>query len=277
MVKQLSHATAHGYAVPLFDIFEMSGSEDCFAAAQEKRAPVIVGMYQSWFERPTSSVFFAALRVQAERSPVPVSIMLDHGAGHEQCVRAMDMGFTDVMFDGSTKPIDENIAVTRRLVELAHARGVGVEAELGHVGGGNEYQEYGAKRKGFTSADDVERFVKETGVDMLAIAIGTAHGAYQGEPQLDFALLAEIRKRVRIPLVLHGGSGLSEEQFRTSVKGGIAKINVATDLVQTACTGMRAAAAAEKASMFSIMKPLHEAIHDKCSYYLELFGAAGRA
>jgi fructose-bisphosphate aldolase class II len=207
---------------------------------------------------------------------MPVALMLDHGKSPDQCARAVDMGFTDVMYDGSTLPIEENIANTAHVVEMAHRSDIGVEAELGHVGRGGEYTEYGARRRGFTDPDSVARFVAETDVDMLAVAVGTAHGVYNGEPNLDLDLLSRIRKRVEIPLVLHGGSGLSEEQFRGAIAAGIAKINVATDLVRTAGSRLRESAVRDDASFFAMMKAVHEAMHERCSHYFDLFGASGR-
>ena len=205
-----------------------------------------------------------------------MSLMLDHGASFEQCMRAIHLGFTDVMFDGSKLPIEENMAQTKAVVRAAHAVGVAVEAELGHVGSGSEYQQFGGQRKGFTQPDDVERFVAETGVDFLAVAIGTAHGLYAGEPNLDLDLLAEIRRRVETPLVLHGGTGLSTAQFQSAIARGIAKINVATDLFVT--TGRRMAqAAAPDSSYFSLTRCAIESFQERCEHYLSIFGASGQS
>jgi len=272
----LARGAREGFGVPLFDVFDSLSADGVAAALQELNAPGILAIYSGSFGQPNAAPLAAYLRSLAERLPVPVSLMLDHGASLEQCIQAIRLGFTDVMFDGSSLPIEENIAQTRAIVRMAHAVGVAVEAELGHVGSGSEYGEYGGKRKGFTRPEDVERFVGETGVDFLAIAIGTAHGVYHGEPQLDLGLLAEIRARVGIPLVLHGGSGLSEEQFRAAVAGGIAKINVATDLILTAGARMAAAGQAENTSYFGLVQTGREAYQQRAAYYIELFGAKGQ-
>jgi len=268
--------TAH-YGIALFDIFEMTGCEDAVAAAEERRAPLIVGMYQSTFEKRSAHAFIAALRWLAGQCTTPVALMLDHGISVEQCLRAAEAGFTDVMYDGSKLPIEENIANTARVVEAAHAADVGVEAELGHVGSGRDYESFGAKRMGFTDPADVERFTRESSVDMLAVAIGTAHGVYQGEPRLDLDLLTRIRARTRVPLVLHGGTGLSESQFRQAIAGGISKINVATDLVLAMAERMRKVAADPKAPFFKLTGAIHEAMAERCTYYFDLFGASGKA
>jgi fructose-bisphosphate aldolase class II len=208
---------------------------------------------------------------------VPVSLILDHGKDFEHCMQALHFGFSDVMYDGSKLPLEENIANTRAIVRVAHAIGAAVEAELGHVGVGREYQSFGAQGKGFTEPEAVEHFVAETGVDFLAVAVGTAHGLYEGEPQLALDLLEQIRERVEIPLVLHGGSGLSDEQFRSSIERGIAKINIFTNLSVAAGKGMIEAAQGEDASYFSIIRAVSTAFQRECERLLDVFGASGRA
>ena len=162
------------------------------------------------------------------------------------------------------------------MVRAAHAAGCGAEAELGHVGRGTEYDVFGGRRKGFTDAATVERFVAETGVDFLAVAIGTAHGLYKGDPLLDLDLLADIRRRVDIPLVLHGGTGLTEAQYRAAIDGGISKINIFTDLAVTAGKEMCAVAASDKPSYFAIGDAAREAFRQRCGYFSDLFGATGK-
>jgi fructose-bisphosphate aldolase class II len=217
------------------------------------------------------------VRAMAQDAAVPVSIILDHGASFEHCVKALALGFTDVMYDGSMLPLEENIANTRLVVRAAHAVGAGVEAELGHVGVGHTYTEFGAQGKGFTDPAAVERFVAETGVDFLAVAIGTAHGMYDGEPRLALDLLAEIRERVEVPLVLHGGSGLADDQFRAAIAGGIAKINIFTNLALEATRRVVDAAAQEDASLFTLTAQIREGFREASAHCLDVFGAAGRA
>jgi fructose-bisphosphate aldolase class II len=275
--QELERAQKGRYALPLFDTFDMRSTDGMFLALEEKRAPAMVAIYSEAMERPNSRAFAAYIRVLADQANVPVSLMLDHGSSFEQCMKAISYRFTDVMYDGSRLPLAENIDSTRAVVRAAHAVGVCVEAELGHVGSGSEYQSFGAQRSGFTDPDSVERFVEETGVDFLAIAIGTAHGLYDGEPQLDIDLLREIRARVDIPLVLHGGSGLSESQFRTVIAAGISKINVATDLFVTAGKRLVEMAQIEDASYFAMGEAAVDSFQERCGYYLDLFGASGQA
>jgi len=274
---ELQRAREGRYAVPCFDVFDVQSAEGVFAALEDKRAPAAIGLWGGVFEQPNARALTAYLRARAEDAPVPVSLILDHGRSFEDCARAISYGFTDVMYDGSALPLADNIANTRRVVEAAHPAGVCVEAELGRVGLGRDYQAYGARRQGFTDPDSVAPFVAETGVDFLAVAIGTAHGLYDGEPQVDLGLLREIRARVDLPLVLHGGSGCSDEQFRAVIAAGMSKINVATDLFVTAGERLVEAARAADPSYFSLSKAAVEAFRARCAHYLDVFGAAGRA
>jgi len=274
---ELEKARKGRYALPLFDTVDMRSTDGMFLALEEKQAPAMIALYSGLLEHPNARAFAGYIRTRAEEATVPVSLMLDHGRSFEHCIQAISYGFTDVMYDGSQLPLEQNISDTRAVVRAAHAVGVCVEAELGHVGSGTEYQGFGAQRKGFTDPDSVEQFVEETGVDFLAIAIGTAHGLYAGEPQLDLDLLHEIRGRVDIPLVLHGGSGLSEVQFRSAIAAGISKVNVATDLFVTTTKRLVEAADAEDVSYFSLGEASIASFCERCSYYLDLFGASGRA
>jgi len=276
-VKQaLKDAQAGGYALALFDTYDMQATDGIFQAFEEKRAHAFIGLYDRFFEQPNAAANVAYIREAAASTKVPVSLMLDHGASFEQCIRAISLGFTDVMFDGSKLPLEENIAQTKLVVRAARAVGVAVEAELGHVGSGNEYQSFGAKRAGFTDPAVVERFAAETGVDFLAVAIGTAHGVYQGEPHLDLELLDAIRRRVEVPLVMHGGSGLSDAQFRSAIEHGIAKINVATELFMTSAKRIVDAARAKDLSYFEIARLASGTFCERCGHYIDLFGEAGR-
>ncbi|MFP3897442.1 MAG: ketose-bisphosphate aldolase [Anaerolineales bacterium] len=275
--QELQKAQTEGYAVPLFDTFEMLGTEGILDALEEKRAPAMIAMGSGQLDQPRVGAFAAYIRALAEKTTVPVSLMLDHGSSFEHCMKALSLGFTDVMYDGSQLPLEENIATTRMVVRGAHGAGAAVEAELGHVGQGSEYADFGSQRKGFTDPAVAARFVEETGVDFLAVAIGSAHGLYEGEPQLDLELLHEIRESVDIPLVLHGGSGLKDQQFRDAIAGGISKVNIFTDLSVTARDRMKAAAKEDDASYFSITAAIREAFKERCGHFLDVFGASGKA
>ena len=274
--NELTRAQQGHYAVPLFDVFEMQGMEGLMEALTEKRAPTIVGIYSPYAALPNCRAFAAYVRCRAEATDVPISLMLDHGASVEQCLEVLDYGFTDVMYDGSSLLLNENIANTRRVVQAAHAVGVAVEAELGHVGFGDQYESQGAKGLGFTDPAAVEHFVEATGVDFLAIAFGNAHGLYKGVPALNLELVAEIRRRVDLPLVMHGGTGLSDEQFRGAIAAGISKINFATNIMNASADNMRLAAARPEASMFDIYAGIQQAYTQWCSRLFETFGTAKR-
>ena len=277
ILNELKKAQAGRYAIPCFDTFEMHGALGIFDALEARRAPAMIGLYTGMFERPHPRAFTDYVRALAKEATVPVSIILDHGASFEHCTMALNVGFTDVMYDGSRLPLEENIANTRMVVRAAHAVGAAVEAELGHVGTGRTYQEFGAQGKGFTEPDIVVKFVEETGVDFLAIAVGTAHGLYDGEPMLALDLLGEIRERVDIPLVLHGGSGLGDEQFRAAVAGGIQKINIFTNLVIESKRRMLESARSEDASMHSMVAQIRDAFRAECERLLDVFGTIGKA
>ena len=277
IADELARAQAGRYALPLFDTFDLRSTEGMFHVLEERRAPVMVAIYASTMDRPNARALAAYIRARAEDSPVPVSLMLDHGRSFKECMRAIHYGFTDVMYDGSKLSYEENVETTRAVVRAAHAVGVPVEAELGHVGRGDDYEDLEVRRQGYTDPDAAVRFVEQTGVDFLAVAIGTAHGLYRKEPQLDMELLSEIRARVEVPIVLHGGSGVTEDQFREAIARGISKINVATDLYVTTGRRLVEAAQVEGASYHSLTGAAIESFQERCGYYLDLFGASGHA
>jgi len=274
--NEMTKALHEHYAIPLFDVFEMQGMEGVMEALIEKRAPTIIGIYSPYAALPNCRALAAYIRCRAGDTDVPISLMLDHGASVEQCLEMLEYGFTEVMYDGSSLPLEENIANTRRVVQAAHAVGVGVEAELGHVGFGDEYDTLGGKRIGFTDPQIVAHFVEATGVDFLAIAFGNAHGLYKGKPHLDLELVAEIRRKVNVPLVMHGGTGLSDQQFRAAIAAGINKINFATSIMNAAAENMRQAAANRDASMFDIHDGIRTAYAHWCGQLYETFGTARR-
>jgi fructose-bisphosphate aldolase class II len=277
ILDELKKAQENSYAIPCFDTLEMLGTQGIVTALEEKRAPGIIAIYSGMLDRPNHRAFVACVRAMAEDATVPISIILDHGASFEHCMKALSLGFSDVMYDGSKLPLEENIANTKMVVRAAHAIGAAVEAELGQVASGRTYQSFGARGKGFTDPNIVERFVENTGIDFLAVAIGTAHGVYEGEPKLDLELLAEISKRLEIPLVLHGGSGLSDDQFRAAIAGGIGKINIFTNLVMETNKRIIERAKAEDASYFTITTQIREAFQYQCERHLDVFGTTHRA
>ncbi|MFH1571385.1 MAG: class II fructose-bisphosphate aldolase [Gemmatimonadota bacterium] len=277
IVDELRRARAGGYAVPCFNAFDLLGARGIVDALETARAPGMVAVYSGVLDQPGPRALADAIRALAAEATVPVSLSLDHGASYEHCIRALAMGFTDVMYDGSKLPVEENAATTRQVVRAAHAVGAGVEAELGIVGDGGSYQSFGARQEGFTDPEVAARFVADTGVDFLAVAVGTAHGHYQGEPHLDLDLLERIAARVAVPLSLHGGSGLTEAQFRAAAASAVGKISIFTDLATEASRRLVEVARGKEASYFALTRQVREAFRDRCLYHLELFGAAGKA
>ena len=276
IVPMLKDARAEGYAVGLFNVHSLEGALAIIEAASNQRSPVIVAPIMS--PRPAMA---ALVRELAADAPVPVAIHLDHGRDFDAVMECIRCGFTDVMLDASTLPYDENVAHTRRAVEAAHAVGMGVEAELGHVGRGDAYADVASRKAAFTQPEDAERFVAETEVDALAVSIGSAHGVYRGDPELDLDLLDRIRDRVEVPLVLHGGSGISDEDFRAAIRHGICKVNIYTAMAQAAATAMRAclqgeAGDADGPSYDEVQRAVQEAIGGVVVHCMEVFGSVGR-
>jgi fructose-bisphosphate aldolase, class II len=269
--NELLQARQQSYAVLLTDVVDIPGVEGMLAALKARQIPGIIALYGGMLNQPHAQALVRYILQRVGETNVPVSLMLDHGSSLEQCLQAIAWGFSDVMFDGSSLPLQENLDTSRLLVEKAHAAGVGVEAELGHVGLGSEYTDYGGKRKGFTDPLEAGRFARETGVDYLAVAIGTAHGIYQGEPNVDLDLLAEIRQYVPVPLVLHGGTGLSSAQFQAAIAAGISKINVATDMFINAGQRLAQAAREGESNYFRLTQVSTRAFQERCEFYLDLF------
>lgn len=226
--QMLLDAQKGGYAVGAFNVENMEMVKAVIAAAEELRAPVLLQTTPSTVKYGTLETYFAIVAAEARKASVPVCLHLDHGSSFELAVQAIKAGYTSVMIDGSHENFEDNIAVTKKVVDAARACGIPVEAELGRVGGKEDDLEADAD----TNTDPIEakEFVERTGVSSLAIAIGTAHGFYAGTPVLDKERVSEIRKVVSVPLVLHGASGLSDDDVRECVQRGMCKVNFATEL-----------------------------------------------
>lgn len=226
--QMLTDAQKGGYAVGAFNAENMEMVKAIIKAAEELKAPVMIQTTPSTVKYASLEMFVAMVAAEARNASVPVCLHLDHGSSFELAVRAVKEGYTSVMIDGSKLPFEENIDVTSRVVSVAHPNGIPVEAELGKVGGKED--DLVAVADTNTDPMEAKKFVERTGIDSLAVAIGTAHGFYVGTPVLDKERLSEIRKVVDIPLVLHGASGLSKEDVMDCVKRGICKVNFATEL-----------------------------------------------
>ena len=235
--RMLHDAQRGGYAVGAFNAENLEMVQAIVAAAEEARSPVIIQTTPSTLKYAPPEAFAGMARAIAERAAVPVAMHLDHGDSLALCARCFRAGYSSIMIDGSKLPLDGNIALSRSVAEMCHASGIPVEAELGEVGGKEDSTVSNGDH--LTNPADAERFVSETGVDSLAVGIGTAHGVYKTAPHLDIGRLAEIRAAVSIPLVLHGASGLSDKDVRDCIARGICKVNFATELRQAFTGGVR--------------------------------------
>lgn len=231
MKDLLAVANEHNFAVPAFNVSSNMILKGVMHTCEEMQAPVIIAIHPDELSFVEDS-FVKAVIEEAHKATVPVCIHLDHGAKFEQVLRAIQDGFTSVMIDGAHLPFEENIAITKKVVEVAHPVNVSVEAELGTIGTADDYGEAGSKKIIYTEVDDAVKFIKETDIDCLAIAIGTAHGLYPKDrkPKLALDRLKEIKAAVSIPLVLHGGSGNPDDEIAQSVKLGVNKINISSDI-----------------------------------------------
>lgn len=227
--EMLLRAQAGHYAVGAFNVENMEMVMAVVQAAEESRAPVIMQTTPSTVKYAGLDYYLAMAKAAAERATVPVAMHLDHGDSFDLAMQALRTGYTSIMIDGSHDSFEDNIALTRRVTDACAPSGVPVEAELGKVGGKEDDLE-GGDGNPFTDPQQAKEFVERTGVDSLAVAIGTAHGLYKGVPKLDFDRLSAIRELVSIPLVLHGASGVPDEAVRESIRRGICKVNFATEL-----------------------------------------------
>lgn len=275
----LQRAYRDGYAVGAFNANNLEAVQAIVEAAEAERAPVILQASEGALRYAGLHLLAALARAAADAASVPVALHLDHGTRFETVVRCLRAGFTSVMFDGSHLPLERNIAETARVVEVAHAVGVSVEGEVGRLVGIEDDVAVDEREAALTDPEEAARFARETGVDFLAVAFGTRHGFYRGEPRLDFARLARIRERVDLPLVMHGGSGVPDEQVRRAIGLGVAKINVDTELRHAWVTTVRRLLAEQPDELDprKVLGPARDAMRERVREKIRLFGSAGRA
>ncbi len=267
----LKDAEAKKYGVGLFNMLNLEMARGIIEAAEEERSPLILGVAE--VHLPLIPFEYAALIMNdiAKKATVPVCLHFDHGVSFDKIKAAVDAGFSSVMYDGSALPYEENIKNSLEISRMAHAKGVSVEAELGHVGGGEGGTDDGIEEM-YTKVEQVIDFNRRAEIDALAVAIGTAHGKYKTKPVLDINRLAEIYKVSDKPLVLHGGSGLSDDDFRNTIANGIRKINICTEM----CVAAREAylASANHEILFDDAK---NAVKKVVVGKMRLFGSSGKA
>ena len=270
----LKDAQAGKYAVGLFNTTDTDMLEAAIGAAEELRAPIIIGTAEVLLPYGDLALIAPSIIEAAKRATVPVVAHYDHGLTFDRTMEALKLGFSSVMFDASTKDSASNLAETAEVVKIAHSFGATVEGEIGHVGQASNGDE--SLEDMYTTPEEADAFIKATGVDALAIAIGSAHGVYKTKPRLNLERLKEIRAKVDAPLVLHGGSGLSDDDFRNTIREGIAKVNIFTDLLLAGEAAMKEGL--ERNLGYLETRNLRvEKIKQAVKTKIELFGCAGKA
>ncbi|MBO4919949.1 MAG: class II fructose-bisphosphate aldolase [Erysipelotrichaceae bacterium] len=258
------------YALPSPDFFNLDTLKCHIEVAEELNMPLLLAFADSLQGYGLDMEEAAMLgRYYGEKAGVPVALHLDHGSCVEVCKRAADLGFTSVMIDASSEPFEENVRRTKEVVEYCRPLGITVEAEIGHVGQGSEFVDASKNDNVYTTVEECKKFVELTGVDSVAISIGTAHGAYKGTPVINFERLQEIRKAVDVPLVLHGGSSSGDENLKKCAELGISKINIFTDIVTR---GYEIYKTSDAKSLMNLSVEAHNGMKEVLKHYYNLFG-----
>lgn len=275
----LEDAHKNGYAVGAFNINNMEIIQAIIEAAEATKSPVILQASQGGLKYAGIDYIAALAKVAAHKAKVPVAVHLDHGTDFDQVIKCIRYGFSSVMVDGSKHPIEENIALTKLVVDIAHSVDVSVEGELGKIGGTEDHIVVDEREATFTDPDEAVRFVEETGVDSLAIAVGTAHGVYKGEPKLDFDRIKIIKENTNIPLVLHGSSGVPYASLEKAVSLGINKINIDTDIRAAFAQAVKdfLRENPDNIDPRKILGPARDSMKQVVMEKMKVFGSVGRA
>ncbi|RSL28912.1 class II fructose-1,6-bisphosphate aldolase [Salibacterium salarium] len=282
MKEMLDEAKANGYAIGQYNLNNMEFIQGILQAAEEEKSPLICGVsegaarYMGGFKPVVDMV---TSFMEAYNVTVPVAIHLDHGSSFEKCVEAIRAGFTSVMIDGSHYPLEENIALTKRVVEVAHSVGVSVEAELGRIGGQEDDVVVEDAEAAYAIPSECKELVEQTGVDCFAPALGSVHGPYKGEPNLGFERMKEIDSFAGIPLVLHGGTGIPADDVQKAIGYGHAKINVNTESQISSAAAVRKTLD-EKPELYDPRKylgPARDAVKETVKAKMQEFGSSNRA
>lgn len=279
MTDFLPRAKKEGFAVGQFNMNNLEFTQGIAAAAKEEKSPFIFGVSEGAMRYMGLDYVVAMAKVAAEESGVPVALHLDHGSSFDVVMKCIQAGFSSVMFDGSHYPFEENIRLTKEVVKAAHAVGVSVEGELGTIGGVEDDLQVDEADAALAKPEEAIRFWEETKVDAMAIAVGTAHGMYKGEPRIHFDIIKETAKKIDAPIVLHGGSGVPDSAIRQSISLGVGKINVNTEN-QVACTQAIRDLLSENPEMIDPRKylgPGRDAIKKTVIGKMRLFGSSGKA
>ncbi|AQS60402.1 class II fructose-1,6-bisphosphate aldolase [Desulforamulus ferrireducens] len=279
-VKELlQQAEAGKYAVGAFNVNNMEIVQAILAAAEAEKAPVIMQASQGAIKYAGIEYIYALASLAASQATVPVALHLDHGTSFEQCMKCIRVGFTSVMIDGSKYPLEENIALTNKVLAVARATGVSVEAELGKIGGTEDDIHVDERDAFFTDPEEARYFVEKTGVDALAVSIGTAHGQYKGIPKLDFPRLEKIVSLVKTPIVLHGSSGVPDEAIQEAIRLGVRKVNIDTNIREAFTNACRQVLAdnPKEIDPRKVLGPAREAATEVIRQKIRVFGSSGKA
>lgn len=275
----LERALREQFALAAFNVATLEMVPALLAAAEEERAPIILQFNPGNLEHVGVEYASAAVRKVAQNLSVPVVFHLDHGTGLEQCVRCLRAGFTSLMYDGTAEPLERNIAVSRQICEMAHAADIPVEGELGRLAGREADMLISEEEASLTDPQEAGRYVAETGVDSLAVAVGNAHGMVLQRAQLDLQRIERIREQVGIPLVLHGASGIPDATVREAIARGVCKFNVATQLNRSFLEGVISVAKErpEHTDLRLFLAQARQRVKEAARAKLRLFGASGKA
>ncbi len=272
MKELLRDAQRRHYGIGYFNAVNMDMTRAYVRAAEEARSPIIIGTAEGLLNYATFDWIAPLMLDAARRAKVPVAVHLDHTYHFDTLVQALRAGFGSIMYDGSRETHAQNVANSKKIAEIAHAVGAGVECELGRVGGLSD--ETGSEdTTEYTDPALASDFVDQTGADFLAVSIGTVHGVFKSAPRLDIERLKAIRGVVEAPLVLHGGSGLSDDDFRSTIAHGITKVNVYTDIILAA---RRALSDSPDASYTDALQQAEDAMTQATLNKLTVFGSAGK-
>lgn len=276
----LADAKQKKYAIFATNAFNFDSAEIIIDAAEEKKSPVILMVAEPLFKYFNYKFLMGPIISMSKEASVPVCVNLDHGDDLGVIMKCIDAGVSSVMFDGSSLPLNENIKTTKEITEVAHSRGISVEGEVGMIGGMEgavKSNDTEIMKKYFTTTKDAEKYVKETNVDALAIAVGTVHGVFTSKPDIDFERITNIRKQIETPLVLHGCSGLSDDDFKKAIQNGITKLNYYTDLVLEAARKAKEIINGEgETNYLELNRNIMIAIKNMIMRKMDVFGSSGK-
>ena len=269
-------AKEKGYGVGFFNAVNVEMARAVIETAEELQAPVMIGTAEILLPAMELERVAEYLIPMAQKASVPVCVHYDHGLTFERCMEALKLGFTSIMYDCSTTDYEENVMRVAEMVKICHAVGVTVEGELGHVGDNEGAGKLLNPSDYYTNPDMAEDFVRRTGVDSLAVAVGNAHGDYKFAPKLDFERIRIIAQKTNLPLVLHGGSGLLDDDFRIAIQNGISKVNIFTDIDKAGKRGIEKGLAEGAATMMGLIPYEIDAMKEVAIEKMKLFGSVNR-